>query len=292
MRAILTLILSASALASAQEITIKKITGDHSKFLATGSGIETGQTYNLNSDTSVCSAQVVKTNGRTAIMKVTSCDDRNALKNGDFFTLAGAGDMDSMDSLAPRRAKSSSDKFGMRYGAGLLYSTANKINYELKGGGFSNSAEVASDPAFGIDGSFHWFRPMNIGGSARVTYELPRKLKSLKVGTGTLDLDNYSAAIVVFEASANFTFDMGAYAYAGVNYPYFMITWPGTTLSGGIGYHAGGGYLITNEIGVDLQMRFLRASGDFKNGVLTQTLENMRMDGFILTGNYYFDHLF
>lgn len=289
MRLAFAFLLLAPVMAFAQEVTLKKITSDHSKFSGTGSGIQVGQTYSLNSDSSVCSAVVLKANSRSGIFKVTSCDDKDALKVGDLFVLVGGGEVTSFDGLTPKKPVSGLSKFGHRVGAGLVYSTADRTVYNRTTGTLSGSAQENASATFGVDGTYHWFRPTNVGVSGRLTYELARDFKTIKVSGNTSDNpEKLKLSMAILEVSANFILEMGAYAYAGINYPYMITDSVSTKMSGGLGYQAGGGYLITREIGVDLQVRLLRANGSFKNGLVDGSMNDIKMDGLLLTGTYYF----
>jgi hypothetical protein len=185
------------------------------------------------------------------------------------------------------------------YFAGVLYSTANQIDYKGQVELFSTPTDFTATEkttgSAGVTGGYIFRQTNAFGFSADLTYELPRPSNGIEgsagnmVVTGTYD-DTPSNSLVTAGLNANYSFsDLGIYVFGGVNYPFTIATGNGMSMTGLPGYQLGGGLFFTDSISGEFSYRTVRLKGTIEAPPMTPLeIDEASFSGFVFAVHYLF----
>lgn len=125
---------------------------------------------------------------------------------------------------------------------------------------FSGTANGGSSFSENIDGMSAvsvGFRSSTIGATG---YELGIDLETYTLVEGEADVSNFG-----LYANLNYTVNTGAYGFMGINIPNFEQE-AGARINGTLGYQLGGGYKLTQQFGLELIMKTVKADLVFNSG--------------------------
>jgi hypothetical protein len=177
---------------------------------------------------------------------------------------------------------------------GLLYSTANQINYRgtmnLGGTPISYTAVEKVGTSPGVSGGYIKRSPWWFGYGGELTYELPRSSQGITgSGGGLLVNGTYDQApsnsLLILAVNGNYSLGASFYFVAGVNFP-FVFSGGDQSLSGQMGTQEGLGYAFTEKISAELQYRQLVMKGSINNPSLSLGIDQATFNGFLLSVRY------
>ena len=285
----------------AQELIVNKIGTSRKRFSATFGTTppHVGEIYTWKDDLEQDCRAKVQSVKAIAILELTDCTSKEELHVGVKFifssvpTLTSDADLNKPDK--PKSQGKDEKKIEARIdrtGLALVYSLADKINGNVanNAGNGSASFTLNATPSYGLGFYYHRLRRGSLGFSGTFVYEFSRDINSNTIAGVTANfLNKATLSIMVLTASANFAITDEGYFYLGANYPIIGVKSDTISVSSDVGYQVGGGYIFDNNLGLDVQMRFIRARGSYNNGTSSASITDGKLDGAVLSFAYYFN---
>lgn len=175
----------------------------------------------------------------------------------------------------------------------IFYSTADEAEYDGTVSNLNFREKDKADPSFGVGLSYSKHSIEKLGYEIGLTYDFKRTFKSYDLTINSTDYsgsydDKPTLSIFHLYATGNYTFNNGVYLFLGVGYPLFKLDANNVKVSGTMGTLVGVGYLVNENIHIELASRALRANGIYNDGTYSGDIDDAEFEGamFVLKYNY------